>query len=556
MPALPGDLHTVFCAECTANFDWKSAGVFYTHRVSGMPGKITRLLACTEEQKRAYPKSGLEMGPTFVHPNYVHNPHNGEISGSYNKPASVMHWVREVDIRETYVLFIDADMLLRAPIDPIALGVRKGQVVSEHVHYLDNGIRRHLVENFVPDPSMAKWAKAAGWYHIFHIDDLRAIAPGWLKYTERMRTSPHLYWDMNNSKASWNALARDAVRSERFTDKKTGRSVSYIKTGDDYVEYGEPPWISEMYGYVFSTSEQRIDTTLLSGRVQYTDSPVAAMPPRGPHIIHYGLHCHVNSYHFTKYDYANFDIGSCPLLFFRPPEKPRPNQALCAETINTLNDALCDFYRTRCPGAESLECAPHESDGKAICENEAENCAARETVKRGQCTDQDLRECRQACTHCCGDSDPKCRGWAFGGECHKNPAFMKSACQGSCKQCKAEGDAVPSHARSSSQLETDTASQVAAVASMHQQAIAKAVASAHRQATLGPHLQARSSATDGDVHPAQLLTELSILGFGSVLLLGCVMLASRRGSGPKAGVTKRHWEATRRPKFEVQSQSI
>ena len=61
-----------------------------------------------------------------MHPNYINNPHNGESSGSYNKPASVMHWVREAQINETFVLFIDADMLLRAPIDPVALGVRKG----------------------------------------------------------------------------------------------------------------------------------------------------------------------------------------------------------------------------------------------------------------------------------------------------------------------------------------------------------------------------------------------------------------------------------------------
>ena len=218
-------LHTVFCAECTSNFDWKSAGAFYTHRVSGMPGKITRLLACTEEQRKVYPQSGLDMGPTFVHPNYVNNPHNHESSGSYNKPASVMHWVREAQIDEMYILFIDADMLLRAPIDPVALGVRKGLVVSEHVAYLDQGISRHLPENFLPDPDAAfHFAKAAGWYHIFHLDDLKAIAPRWLHYTERMRSNPQLYWDMNGSKAGWHPLALRAIGKE-----------NYIKTGDDYV---------------------------------------------------------------------------------------------------------------------------------------------------------------------------------------------------------------------------------------------------------------------------------------------------------------------------------
>ena len=329
------DLHTVFCAECTSNFDWKSAGVFYTHRTSFMPGKITRLLACTEEQKRVYPKDSLEMhkpfrnAQTFVHPNYMNNPHNGESSGSYNKPASVMHWVSEEKIDETYVLFIDADMLLRAPIDPVALGVRKGLVVSEHVGYLDNGIRRHLPENFLPDPSKSTFAKAAGWYHIFHLDDLKAIAPRWLHYTEQMRTRPEMYWDMNHSaQRLWHPSARDAVRGETF-DRGGGTRAAYIKTGDDYVGFGEAPWISEMYGYVFAASEAGIDTKLQHGMVQYTDSTTAAPYAQGgPAIIHYGLHCHVNSYHFTKYDYQNFEIGRCPLLFFRSPERPKPDQGI------------------------------------------------------------------------------------------------------------------------------------------------------------------------------------------------------------------------------------
>ena len=145
----PNSLHTVFCAECTTYFDWKSAGVFYSHRVSGMPGKITRLLACSDEQRRKYPERGMAMGPTFVHPNMFNNPHNHESSGSYNKPAAVMYWTQQEKIAETFVLYIDADMVLRAPLDPVALGVRRGMVVSEHVGYLNQGIRHGLVENFV-----------------------------------------------------------------------------------------------------------------------------------------------------------------------------------------------------------------------------------------------------------------------------------------------------------------------------------------------------------------------------------------------------------------------
>eukprot|EP00312_Isochrysidales_sp_CCMP1244_P042020 CAMPEP_0202754426 /NCGR_PEP_ID=MMETSP1388-20130828/14301_1 /ASSEMBLY_ACC=CAM_ASM_000864 /TAXON_ID=37098 /ORGANISM="Isochrysis sp, Strain CCMP1244" /LENGTH=106 /DNA_ID=CAMNT_0049422207 /DNA_START=56 /DNA_END=372 /DNA_ORIENTATION=- len=105
--AARNDLHTVFCAECTTYFDWKSAGVYYTHRTSGMPGPITRLLACSKQQFDAYPASSLKMGPTFVHPNYAYN-YNNESSGSYNKPAAVMHWIKESPPAEEFVLFIDA----------------------------------------------------------------------------------------------------------------------------------------------------------------------------------------------------------------------------------------------------------------------------------------------------------------------------------------------------------------------------------------------------------------------------------------------------------------
>ena len=63
------DLHVVFSAECIPAFDWQSAGLFYSFRRVRQPGRITRLLACSEAQLSTYPKVNLEMGPTFVHKN-------------------------------------------------------------------------------------------------------------------------------------------------------------------------------------------------------------------------------------------------------------------------------------------------------------------------------------------------------------------------------------------------------------------------------------------------------------------------------------------------------
>ena len=171
---------------------------------------------------------GMNIGPTFVHANHGHMQHKRELgpgetappagsratdmSPSYNKPGSIMHWVQESEEAKhvDYVLYIDADMLLRRPMDPVALGVKKGVVVSEHVGYLDVGLRNGLQHQFLP-PELAEYAgadvnvhatppadglkvSAGGWYHFFHIDDIRKIAHRWLYFCEQMRLNPQKYW--------------------------------------------------------------------------------------------------------------------------------------------------------------------------------------------------------------------------------------------------------------------------------------------------------------------------------------------------------------------------
>lgn len=223
-------LHTVFCAECTTYFDWKSAGVFWSHRAVGMPGPITRLLACSPAQQLEYPARSMAMGRTFVHPNFADNPRTNETSGSYNKPASVMFWIREARPVEEYVLFIDADMLLRAPLDPLALGAKRGVVVSEHVDYLDVGIRAGLPTQFIA-AGAARGARAAGWWHVFHRDDLATIAPRWLHWCERLRAEPWKYWRTLDGEGRPLRGEREAPHGGEWESKDiaTGARVPYTR---------------------------------------------------------------------------------------------------------------------------------------------------------------------------------------------------------------------------------------------------------------------------------------------------------------------------------------
>ena len=53
------NVHTVFTTECGTYFTWQALGMVYSHKKSGQPGKITRLMSCTDEQWASYPDKDL-----------------------------------------------------------------------------------------------------------------------------------------------------------------------------------------------------------------------------------------------------------------------------------------------------------------------------------------------------------------------------------------------------------------------------------------------------------------------------------------------------------------
>ena len=104
---------------------------------------------------------------------------------SYNKPYSVMSWLAATKINEDYVLMLDADMVMRQPIEPTSLGARRGNVVSAEYTYL-YGTTNGFTERFIPKKLQRRLAQVGG-FHIFHRDDLAVIAPLWIEYTRRAR---------------------------------------------------------------------------------------------------------------------------------------------------------------------------------------------------------------------------------------------------------------------------------------------------------------------------------------------------------------------------------
>jgi hypothetical protein len=83
-------------------------------------------------------------------PSFTVNPHNKDVYSAYNKPEAVIDWLQHVEPEEDYILIIDADMIMRKPFDPIALGARPGWAVSAYYGYMI-GVNNKLADKHIPE---------------------------------------------------------------------------------------------------------------------------------------------------------------------------------------------------------------------------------------------------------------------------------------------------------------------------------------------------------------------------------------------------------------------
>ncbi|KAL1565062.1 Peptidyl serine alpha-galactosyltransferase [Salvia divinorum] len=306
----PYRIHTLFSVECQNYFDWQTVGLMHSFRKAGQPGPITRLLSCTEQERKNY--KGMDLAPTFEVPSMSLHPKTGDWYPAINKPAGVAHWLKHSKEAENvdWVVILDADMIVRGPILPWELGAEKGRPVAAYYGYLI-GCDNILAKLHTKHPELCD---KVGGLLAFHVDDLRVFAPMWLSKTEEVRAD----------KAHWSTNI----------------------TGDIY----GTGWISEMYGYSFGAAEVGLRHKINDNLMIYP----GYVPRAGvePILMHYGLPFSVGNWSFSKLEHHEDSIVyDCGRLF---PEPPYPREVkqmerdankrralfLNLECINTLNEGL------------------------------------------------------------------------------------------------------------------------------------------------------------------------------------------------------------------------
>lgn len=72
----PYRIHTLFSVECQNYFDWQTVGLMHSFKKAQQPGPVTRLLSCTDEEKKNY--RGMHLAPTLEVPSMSRHPKTGD----------------------------------------------------------------------------------------------------------------------------------------------------------------------------------------------------------------------------------------------------------------------------------------------------------------------------------------------------------------------------------------------------------------------------------------------------------------------------------------------
>eukprot|EP00798_Chlamydomonas_sp_ICE-L_P000919 gene919-5221_t len=321
----PKSVHVLFLTDCTHYSDWMAAGMAFSFKNSGQPGKITRVMCCTEKEKAHYPHDMLTIMDTHVAPSFAHNEETNDNYPPFNKPGAVLDFMQHGTSEADWMLVIDSHALSADYTYMIGCA---NALADRHIPEIDPR------SDELAGPKGRRCDQVGGWVYM-HKDDLSRVAPLWLEYT------------------AWNL------------------------TGDQYVEPHGKAWISEMYGYGFACAKSDVWHTWDRGVMHYPtyDPPMSASSK----LIHYGLQFDVvtggpSNYTFDKHDHYQFDVRQCPPWDLTPrknreeirgglfPHAPRVSELLntegnhvlyyhnllSIETIATLNAGFCSFHMDNC----------------------------------------------------------------------------------------------------------------------------------------------------------------------------------------------------------------
>jgi hypothetical protein len=217
------NVRVAFLTDCQMYSDWQSVAMIYSWKMSGQPGKLTRVMCCAEADRKNYPTELLDEVETWIAPSFTIHPVTQDNYAAYNKPEAVIDWLANNTPEEEYVLVLDSDMILRRPFLVEEMHPSPGWAIGARYTYMI-GVNNELAMRHVPEieprhdtlagpdgrrgdqvracmcvcvfsvtpceasspfpnPSLPQ----VGGFFFYYRDDLKRMSTLWLKFTEDVR---------------------------------------------------------------------------------------------------------------------------------------------------------------------------------------------------------------------------------------------------------------------------------------------------------------------------------------------------------------------------------
>ena len=331
------DYHYVFSADCQPYMTWQARALYESWRAIGSPGRMTRLISCTDDEYARY--EHMDVVPDTVKcPSFVWYAKEkfGDDDGysAYNLPGGMNHWAQNVGTDRKWVVKLDADMLLLKPLSVREIPASKGVAASGQYDYLV-GTKNGMAKWFVDEEVEKRLAPVGGW-EIFDAEDFVNMTPHWFAQTVKVRMDKRIWFP-------------------------------YRGTGDVYVSEESPrPWISEMYGFVFGCGLAGLTHNVMRSVQLYAGMKPWDEASADPFIVHYGLRMDEGPYswdkhwepgHLERMTCATRDVEPFPVVPY--PKRPSAH-ALQQErhnyikvkimyiTVSAINDAVKKYNDEKC----------------------------------------------------------------------------------------------------------------------------------------------------------------------------------------------------------------
>jgi len=267
-------------AQCKNYQDWQSFVLYWSAVKNWSSVNYIRLLSCTSPSNYKY----TMKVPSFVCSDWGIHPKTGDQYLPYNRPVSIVDYFKSNNPKQEFMVIIDPDTIILKPLDD--LGVQKGIPVGQKYDYLynDDGLNK-VAKKLIPQ--FANRVQPIGMPMIIHRDDLKQLAPLWLKYTEDIRNDVEL---------------KDLVT-----------------------------WTAEMHSYCIAAAVLNLKHIMRDDLADRTPYNLVD----NPYVLHYDLpHTTEKGFKWNKRDYIRDDLLRSKKLMPIPKDPPTKNFKKVFEMIN------------------------------------------------------------------------------------------------------------------------------------------------------------------------------------------------------------------------------